>query len=269
MKNKVIHIKDAPPDFRTNPNFVYIGRANYKNGLEASKWGNPYKADNAPTHFRTEDERRAWAINAYHSRLMMTEELHWDLPELAGKTFICYCHPKKCHGDVLACWWNILHSRRHKFRALHPSYVSRRVLIAGSRLPVSNEMIQATRRLVVEAFSREDELLIGDAVGIDAIAADWAERLMMPYTVFGISESPRGFQTDRYFQVSRAALDAQGKEGSVYTQRDRFMLSYANAVYCVWNGRSAGTKAVFELAKSKGIAAELLIPDKRQQKELF
>jgi hypothetical protein len=200
---------------------------------------------------------------------MMNEELHWDLPEVADKIFICYCSPKKCHGDVLSCWWNILHSRRHKFRALHPSYVPRRILIAGSRTPVSPAMIQATRRLVVEAFSREDELLIGDAPGVDAIAADWAERLKMPYTVFGITDKPRGFQTVRYYQLSEAELKAQGEEGSAFNQRDRYMANYAQAIFCVWNGSSSGTRALFDYAQSEGISSELLIPDRKRQRELF
>ncbi len=81
---KVIHIKDAPPDFRENPDYVYIGRP--------SKWGNPYN----------EKMGRTRCIDLFREFVTATPDLMKCLPELKGKTLVCFCKPQACHGDVLA-----------------------------------------------------------------------------------------------------------------------------------------------------------------------
>ncbi len=63
-----------------------------------SPWGNPYPlAKNAP------DDERTAVIEAYKRYLLDDRpDLLALLPELAGKALGCWCHPKACHGDVLA-----------------------------------------------------------------------------------------------------------------------------------------------------------------------
>ena len=80
----VIHIKDAPPGHRTNDQFVYIGRG--------GKWGNPYHVSAG----------RARCIELYREYINRRPELLAALPELKGKTLVCFCKPQDCHGDVLA-----------------------------------------------------------------------------------------------------------------------------------------------------------------------
>ena len=66
---------------------VYIGRG--------TKWGNPYK-----------DMPRAQAIHLY--RQLFKDNLKRgiitisDLKELTDKRLGCSCHPKPCHGDIIA-----------------------------------------------------------------------------------------------------------------------------------------------------------------------
>ncbi len=74
---------------------VYIGRP--------SKWGNPYTIQGVTTTLakwtcKTRDE----AIAKYREWIVQQPELMAALPELAGKTLVCFCKPAKCHGDVLA-----------------------------------------------------------------------------------------------------------------------------------------------------------------------
>lgn len=75
---KVVHFKKAPYD-------LYIGRP--------SKWGNPFEIG--------KDGTGNEVIEKYRQYILNTPELLNALPELKGKTLGCWCHPQKCHGDVL------------------------------------------------------------------------------------------------------------------------------------------------------------------------
>ncbi len=79
----VIHIRDAPPHFHGNPDYVFIGRP--------SKWGNPF-------HVSMGRER---CILQYEIHVRSNRHLMDSLHELKGKTLVCYCKPQDCHGDVL------------------------------------------------------------------------------------------------------------------------------------------------------------------------
>lgn len=72
------------------PNELYIGRG--------SKWGNPFKVG--------KDYTRAEVIHNYMEWLFADEQLHLrqaiDAGELDDKVLLCFCHPKPCHGDILA-----------------------------------------------------------------------------------------------------------------------------------------------------------------------
>lgn len=76
-----------------DPNLVYIGRANKGWNVAESKWGNPYTTKELP---------RAEAIAAFEKHLLGNVALLKALPELRGKTLVCWCSPAACHGDVLA-----------------------------------------------------------------------------------------------------------------------------------------------------------------------
>jgi len=79
----VINMKRAPRGWRSNPNYVYIGRP--------SVWGNPF-SDGPHNELVRSYER--WAEN--------NAELQERIPELRGKVLVCFCKPKSCHGDYLA-----------------------------------------------------------------------------------------------------------------------------------------------------------------------
>jgi hypothetical protein len=67
-------------------NDVYIGRP--------SKWGNPFVIG--------KDGSRDDVIRKYASYLAGQPKLLAAIPELKGKTLVCFCKPLACHGDVLA-----------------------------------------------------------------------------------------------------------------------------------------------------------------------
>lgn len=74
-----------------NHDDVYIGRG--------SRWGNPYVIG--------KDGTRGAVITKYtilmHDRLTGPYGDEWKLHlrNLRGRTLVCYCAPKQCHGDVL------------------------------------------------------------------------------------------------------------------------------------------------------------------------
>lgn len=66
------------------PDDVYIGRP--------SKWGNPFKLG----------RYSRWAAISLFRRSIPKRFTQEELASLAGKTLVCYCSPKACHGDALA-----------------------------------------------------------------------------------------------------------------------------------------------------------------------
>lgn len=79
VTTSVVHCKKEPYD-------IYIGRG--------SKWGNPFKIGEHGT--------REQVIALYCDHIGSRDDLLAALPEIKGKTLGCWCHPKACHGDVLA-----------------------------------------------------------------------------------------------------------------------------------------------------------------------
>jgi hypothetical protein len=48
------------------------------------------------------DGDRTEVIQKYRNWILTQPDLLIDLHELEDKTLGCWCHPKACHGDVLA-----------------------------------------------------------------------------------------------------------------------------------------------------------------------
>lgn len=66
---------------------VYIGRG------WGSKWGNPFIIG--------KDGTREEVVEKYCVWICDNPELLNSLSELDGKDLVCFCHPLRCHGDVL------------------------------------------------------------------------------------------------------------------------------------------------------------------------
>jgi hypothetical protein len=75
------------------PGAVYIGRANARYRLPASKWANPFG-------LKQEADREA-VIAAFERWLRQQPHLMNALHELRGCDLVCWCAPLPCHGDVL------------------------------------------------------------------------------------------------------------------------------------------------------------------------
>jgi hypothetical protein len=89
----VKNVRDLPPGWQTDPQYVYIGRKNAAWGLPESKWMNPFVIGT--------DGDRATVLRLYEQYLNESPALQAALPELRGKTLVCWCAPLACHGDIL------------------------------------------------------------------------------------------------------------------------------------------------------------------------
>lgn len=77
--NKKIDV-DIPKDA------VYIGRP--------SKWGNPFEI--GKDGMDRDDVIHAFILYL-QDNMQLVEEAK---TELKGKDLVCFCHPRKCHGDI-------------------------------------------------------------------------------------------------------------------------------------------------------------------------
>lgn len=75
--------RDAPEDA------VYIGRP--------SRWGNPFKIGvHAEDRDQAVDMFEDWILSDFNEQLRIDVRRY-----LRDKNLICFCAPKRCHGDVL------------------------------------------------------------------------------------------------------------------------------------------------------------------------
>lgn len=175
----VVNVRDAEAD-------IYIGR----NG--EGKWGNPFVLGR--------DGNRDDVIARFREWLPTQPQLMADLPELIGKTLGCHCHPRACHGDVLAELANDLAQKQHQeLRGSSSSHIDtevnmdtpssnpstakvepaegagNRVLISGSRdWPAARNGEISDRLALLPANST---VIVGDARGVDSYAAKAAREL--------------------------------------------------------------------------------------------
>lgn len=64
-----------------------------------SKWGNPFVIGRHGNRDMVIEKFEDWFIK--QPRLLKA------LPEIRGKNLICFCAPKRCHGDVLIKYANL------------------------------------------------------------------------------------------------------------------------------------------------------------------
>ena len=78
--------------WETQPNLVYIGRGNSKEGIQDSKWANKTPPN--------DDVTLEQSLEMYEKSIK-DSPLAEQLGELRGKILGCWCFPNRCHGDIL------------------------------------------------------------------------------------------------------------------------------------------------------------------------
>jgi hypothetical protein len=141
-----------------------------------------------------------------------------------------------------------------------------KILICGSRY-ATHAMLDMARSVVSRTHYYGGEILVGDADGIDKKVVQTAECIGLSYVAYGIWHKARNGAVS-YMNIWPEVSNRVGKQyrGSkyrtkqLYTERDKWMVEQADFVVCIWNGKSTGTKAVYEYARSCGIEAVLKEP---------
>lgn len=99
-KMRVIHVRDWD---HSDPNAIYIGRTAPRSHLKASKYANPYVIGQQGMN-REEVVWRydMWVRGKLHDMTLgRAKWIREHLQDLDGKTLVCWCSPKLCHGDAL------------------------------------------------------------------------------------------------------------------------------------------------------------------------
>jgi len=108
---KVIHIKDAPKNWQSNPDYVYIGRPG--KGLNGI-FGNPH-----PVGFRCStcnlSHAQGEAVEAFgetfERQILEDVQFYEAVLQLRGKILVCFCKSRErpstpCHGDIYVAFLN-------------------------------------------------------------------------------------------------------------------------------------------------------------------
>jgi hypothetical protein len=208
MVTDVINIYHAPGGWRNDPQYVYIGRANKAYSVPKSKWHNPYSVS-------TVGSRQA-AIDGFRQYIEGRPSLLADLHELRGKTLVCWCAPKACHGDVLK---ELVESRLY-------------VAIIGSR-EYTKQRGASPQNIIryVRSLPENAVVVSGGATGVDSIGVSAAEQ--------------RGLET----VVFPAEWDKYGKSAGF--RRNHDIVNAADIVIAFWDGKSRGTKHSMGLARKQ------------------
>jgi hypothetical protein len=95
MKTSVVNITKLDKWWMHDDSYVYIGRAG--KGL-SGEFGNPFPLE--------KESDRDMILNQYRDHLEKKikedQAFREKVKALHGKRLVCFCHPKKCHGDILA-----------------------------------------------------------------------------------------------------------------------------------------------------------------------
>ena len=94
-ETNVINIKDAPEGWEDNSDYVYIGRGGHGHD---GYFGNPYPLRSGRKRGSTLDKYKLYL----QRKITTDKEFEDKLRGLKGKTLVCFCHPKPCHGHIMA-----------------------------------------------------------------------------------------------------------------------------------------------------------------------
>lgn len=128
-----------------------------------------------------------------------------------------------------------------------------KLLISGSR-DASVKMLEMAWSAVHEMYLHGNEIVVGDAQGIDRRVIEACLEIGVPFTAYGVSEYGRfpDLVEDNYVRV---ITNSHPKRA--YLERDEYMARYADEGLFIWNGVSRGTKYTHDYMKKLGKPVKL------------
>lgn len=146
-------------DIRNMAGKVYIGRP--------SLFCNPYVIG--------KDGDRDTVIQKYENYLMNSPRLLSKLHELKDKDLVCYCHPLKCHGDVLV---RLIESGYEYSPSPHKLGIVGCRWFDGEKHPEVYGIFKEYLDKAIKHLNLDFNLVIsGGALGVDSMAIDYAKEV--------------------------------------------------------------------------------------------
>jgi hypothetical protein len=128
-----------------------------------------------------------------------------------------------------------------------------RVIIAGSRSIIGEDAIELINKAVEDSGWQIDEVISGDAKGIDTAAIEWAKLNDVDYVVMPANwkkwpNKSAGYKRNQkmawYAKVVEEVLNLQGKEVDA---------RYKGGLIAIRKGNSKGTGHMIEIATDMGL----------------
>lgn len=185
---------------------VYIGRSGH--GYDGY-FGNPFSQGSR------EDNIKLFK-KYFHERIKTDPEFRKKVLQLKGKRLGCFCHPKPCHGDIIAQYLNS-----------QPETKPINLAVVGSR----DFNDYSYMKEVLQWFDIK-RIISGGAKGADHLAEKYAAEHGLPITVFP------------------AEWERFGKSAGY--KRNMKIVEAADEIAAFWDGQSKGTKHTIDFADDKG-----------------
>ena len=134
-----------------------------------------------------------------------------------------------------------------------------RVIIAGSRSIKGGEAVALIDKAVKEAGWEIDEVISGDAPGVDTAAIEWAKLndidvVIMPANWKKWPNKSAGYKRNQkmawYAGVIEKNWPPQPKDD---THWSAISDKYKGGLLAIWNGKSSGTSHMIDIAKEAGL----------------
>lgn len=127
-----------------------------------------------------------------------------------------------------------------------------RVIIAGSRSIKDAKALSSIEEAVQKSGWQIDEVVSGDATGVDTAAIAWAEAKFIDYVRIPANwkkySKAAGYKRNQkmawYVRIIEEQFNSKGQECPE---------KYKAGLIAVWNGKSKGTKHMIDIAKEMGI----------------
>lgn len=92
---KVENIRNLTGSWELEARYVYIGRAGHGHD---GYFGNPFELKQEADRERVYQQY----VDYLKARVRNDETFRRSVKALSGKTLVCFCAPKRCHGNALA-----------------------------------------------------------------------------------------------------------------------------------------------------------------------
>lgn len=131
-----------------------------------------------------------------------------------------------------------------------------RIIIAGSRSIQGDSALHLIDKAIKKCGWQIDEVISGDARGVDTAAIEWAKKNFIDYVIM-----PANWK-----KYSKAAGYKRNQKMAWYARiiEERFNNStqdcpdkYKGGLIAIWDGKSSGTKHMIDIANEMGLEVEV------------